>query len=281
MKFIQQMKKSFKRLFRVFWIFLALVIVFIGYCYLETYLLTTRQITIHSKDLPDSFDGFRIVFVSDIHHGPYFSLNRVKDLVSKINALNPDAIILGGDYSHRDPKYIKPFFDEIQNLHAKYGIYGVLGNHDHWEGAELTLSLMERNGIYICDNKSYWLNNGSDSIKIGGVGDLWEDVQIPDSTLHDVKPSDFCILISHNPDYLENLDKEKIDLTLSGHTHGGQISVFGLWSPVLPSKYGQKYSYGLMKFDNCQSYITSGIGTITPPLRFCMRPEFVVITLEK
>ena len=222
----------------------------------------------------------KIVFISDIHHGPYFSLDRVESLVEDINELSPDIIMMGGDYVHRDKKYIRPAFEAFGKFKAKYGIYAVLGNHDHWEDALLASQLMKKNGFKICDNKSSWLRIGNDSIKIGGVGDLWVDRQVLDSTVHDVRKKDFCILISHNPDYIEKMDKEFVDLTLSGHTHGGQVTLFGLWAPKLPSKYGQKYRYGLKQFGSMQAYITSGVGTITPPLRFFCRPEIALIELK-
>jgi len=109
---------------------------------------------------------------------------------------------------------------------------------------------------------------------------LWEDTQELDSTIFDLKTSDFSILISHNPDYLEYMQNDLIDFTLSGHTHGGQMTFWGMWAPILPSKYGQKYRYGIKQFGNMISYISSGIGTITPPLRFFCRPEIVLINLQ-
>jgi len=187
---------------------------------------------------------------------------------------------MGGDYVHREAKYIEPLFNEFRNLKTKGGIYAVLGNHDHWEDATLTKQMMLRNGINICDNKSYWVKINSDSIKIGGVGDLWEDTQELDSTIYDLKKTDFSILISHSPDFIETMPKDLVDFTLSGHTHGGQMTFFGLWAPILPSKYGQKYRYGLKQFGKMQSYISSGVGTITPPMRFFCRPEIVLIHLQ-
>lgn len=140
---------------------------------------------------------------------------------------------------------------------------------------------MQKSKIKMCDNKSYWIKIDSDSIKIGGVGDLWEDSQLPENTLFDVKEENYCILISHNPDFLENWVDKNVDLTLSGHTHGGQVTLFGLWAPLLSTKFGQKYRYGLIQKENTISYITSGIGTITPPLRFFCRPEIVIFELRK
>lgn len=269
-----------KKLLRKFLILNALFVILIAYCHIETRWIKTKKIDLISKDIPKSFIGKKIVFITDIHHGPFLSIERVRKLVERINKLEPDYILMGGDYVHREPEFIKPVFNEFSNLKSKYGIYAVLGNHDHWENAELTRQMMIRNGIKICDNKSYWAKIGEDSIKIGGVGDLWEDSQELDSTTFDLKKSDFSILISHSPDYLENMPNSLIDFSLSGHTHGGQITFFGIFAPILPSKYGQKYRYGLKQYGDLQSYISSGIGTITPPLRFFCRPEIVLINLQ-
>jgi len=271
---------NFKKCRRAFLKLLIICIIILGYCHFETRWTKLKSITIYNADIPESFNGKKIIFITDIHHGPFLSIERVVKLVKQINELQPDIILMGGDYVHRDPNYIKPVFDELRKLKSKYGIYAVLGNHDHWENGELTRKMMVRNGINICDNRSYWAKTGNDSIKLGGVGDLWEDIQLVDKTISDLKKSDFCILLSHNPDYLEKLNTDLIDLTLSGHTHGGQMTLFGLWAPILPSKYGQKYRHGLKIFREMKSYISSGIGTITPPLRFACRPEIVIINLK-
>lgn len=249
--------------------------------YLETRWIKTNEVEIKSPDIPRSFDSKTIVFVSDIHHGPYFSKQRVRKLVSRINNLSPEIILLGGDYVQRNPKYIEPFFDEAMNLEAKAGIYGVLGNHDHWEDEVLSRNFMTQCGIEICDNASYWVHINSDSIKIGGVGDLWEDDQILENTTHDLNSNDFCVLISHNPDYFEQMNSNLIDLAVAGHTHGGQITFFGNSAPVLPIVNGEKYRYGLKTKGDAFLYITSGVGTVTPPVRFFCRPEIVVFNLVK
>ena len=270
-----------KILVKIFFSLIIIGIIFLAYCYLETRWVKTKKIEIKSTDIPIDFNNKKIVFITDIHHGKFLSIGRVKKLVKRINKLEPDIIIMGGDYVHQEQKYIKPVFDEFKNLNPKIGIYAVLGNHDHWEDAELTKKMMLQNGINICDNKSYWVEIKNSRIKIGGVGDMWEDAQIIDSTINDLQESDFSILISHSPDYIENMQTDLIDLTLAGHTHGGQMTFFGIWAPIIPSKYGQKYRYGLKKFGKMNVYISSGIGTITPPLRFFCRPEIVLINLEK
>lgn len=284
-----KLKKTIKHLL----IIILSGIVLLIYASLETRWIKITHVSIESKDIPASFDGKRIVFISDIHHGAALSIERVKKLVQRINDLHPDVIILGGDYTSRENKYIKPLFDELRNLKSKYGIYGVMGNHDYFVNGDLTKKMMVRNGIKLCDNKSYWLKISRDSIKIGGVDD--PDGQKPesDSTVFDVHRKDFCILISHRPEYIDQLNTDLVDLTLSGHTHGGQVTFFGLWAPVLPTendlwaglsltKESQKYRYGLIHpKSGMQSYITSGIGTRSPHFRFFCRPEIAVLELKK
>lgn len=284
-----KLKKRTKRIL----IILFLGIVFLTYSSLETRWIKITNVTIESPDIPTAFDGKRIVFVSDIHHGEALSRERVKKLALRINELHPDIIILGGDYISFEEKYIGQVFAELKNLKSNYGIYGVLGNHDCFVNDTLTQKMMVGDGIKDCDNKSYWLRINSDSIKIGGVIDPDGGKPESDSTVFDVHRKDFCILITHRPEFIKHLNTDLVDLTLSGHTHGGQITFFGLWAPILPTENGlwaavslsaetQKYRYGLIQpRPNMQSYITSGIGTRFPDIRFFCRPEIAVLKLKK
>ena len=247
----------------------------------EPRLLAVREIEIVDSDIPASFDGKRIAFLTDIHHGPYFSLERVRNVVARTNALHPDLILLGGDYSHRSAHYIVPCLAELARLDAPLGKFGVLGNHDHWYDAELTRRSMQTAGIEVLDNHAEWIMLGDGRIRVGGVGDLWEDSQEPPATTSEVRDEDFVILLSHNPDYVEEIRTTAIDLVLSGHTHGGQVSFFGLWAPITPSRYGQKYRSGIVRTAFTTAIISNGIGTITPPLRLFARPEILLIHLRR
>lgn len=258
------------------------------YSYYEARNVIVREMTFTDKDLPESFVGKKIIFVSDIHVNEYFKGENVSDLVERINERNPDIIILGGDYTRKEEKYSQSFFKEISKLESTFGVYTVLGNHDHWEDANLIQAGLVNCGFNICDNKSYWIKNGKDSIKIGGVGDYWTDKQLLENTISDVKESDFCLLISHNPDYMEELDSNLVSLVLSGHTHAGQVTFFGFWAPIMPStghpeypQTGLKYRYGWKEKGNTKLYITSGVGVGGFPLRFFARPEIVEMILTK
>ncbi|MFB6319581.1 metallophosphoesterase [Saccharicrinis sp. FJH54] len=262
-------------------LFLITGLLLLGYAHLEIYRIKTKHITVYSEHLPGTFENKKLIFISDVHLGPYMSQKRVKKIVNRINALKPDIILLGGDYIDMRARYIKPVFDELKNLQAPLGIFGVLGNHEFIEDPQQVKQKFHEFNMHLCDNASFWIKEGQDSIKIGGVGDLWESDQHIDQTVNDVNDSDFCILLSHNPDYTETLNTNKVDLMLSGHTHGGQVTFFGLWAPLLPSEYGQKYRYGLKQINQTQLYITSGTGVVGVPFRFFCRPEIVEITLKK
>ena len=273
----KNMKKEKKRVF--IYIGLTMLSLFVN-IFIEPYFLEDKVINITSNDVPQEFNNLRIVFISDIHHGPFFNIERVKKLVEKINIKNPDIIMLGGDYVHRSPKYIKPCFNELRNLKASLGVFGVLGNHDHWEDAELTKISMRQVGIHQLDNTAFWVYKNGQKIKIGGVGDYFEDIQDINPTIKDANVNDFVILLTHNPDYVENIKTKKIDLVLGGHTHGGQVTLFGLWAPVVPSRYGQKYRTGIINNENTKVIVSNGIGTITPPVRFFARPQIITVVLK-
>jgi predicted MPP superfamily phosphohydrolase len=260
---------------------LACAALFVLYAFLEPYWLTVTEVTIASADVPPAFDGLRMAFLTDIHHGPYFSLDRVRSVVRRTNALHPDLILLGGDYVHRQTRYIVPCFQVLAGLQAPLGVFGVLGNHDHWQGAVLTSQSMIEAGIEWVNNRSVWVERNGARIKIGGVGDLWEGSQNLQATVGDVLPSDWVILLSHNPDYAEQLNTDLVDLQLSGHTHGGQVTLFGLWAPLLPSTSGQKYRSGVVSTAHTVVVVSRGIGTITPPVRLFCRPEIVIVRLSR
>lgn len=250
-------------------------IVLCAYVFIEPYWLVTTEYDIYDPQIPAEFDGYEIVFVADIHHGPFFSYERVENLRDKINEFDADLILLGGDYVHRGPAYIEPAFDGLTGLSANDGAFGVLGNHDHWDGAEATRDGFAKADITVIDNRRIVIPRGKSIIHLSGVGDYDEGFQ-KFSREEDV----FTILVSHNPDYAPELTNEKPSLMLCGHTHGGQVTFFGLWAPILPSKYGNQFRYGKINYNGIKMIVTSGVGTITPPVRFFARPEIVKITLH-
>jgi len=272
------MRKFF---FIVFLILVTALAGLFGYGFFEANELIVRRVDFAHPKIPPAFDGTTVAFLADIHCSRYFYFTRkkVRDLVEKVNRLKPDLILLGGDYvsGHR---YIASSYAELKNLKAPLGVYGVLGNHDHWADAESSRREMKKSQIPLLENSAVWIKKGGAEIRLGGVGDWWEGTQDLKATMRNTKKNDFVLLLSHNPDYLETLPKEGPDLVLCGHTHGGQVTMFGLWAPCVSSRYGEKYRSGRKEIKSGTAFISNGIGTVVLPIRFFAPPEILLITLK-
>jgi hypothetical protein len=170
-------------------------------------------------------------------------------------------------------------------------VVGVLGNHDWWEGRPQTQRAFERAEIPLIDNGRLFVTTGrtlrpsaASGLCLAGVDDLWEGYPEYHMALDGVPKSMPRILLSHNPDVAEEprflADRWRVDLMLSGHTHGGQIRIPGLGTPMIPSRYGQKYASGLVQGPGCPVFVCRGIGTTIMPLRLGVPPEIAVIELK-
>lgn len=249
------------------------------YTLMEAKWCRVLEVTLKIARLPKPFVGTTVAFLADVHHGPFVPRSYIQHVVAMTNALNPDLVLLGGDYVHRHPRYIAPSIAELGKLRGKLGRFAVLGNHDNWEDGPATQAALAASGITELTNTGVWLNRDGARLRLCGVGDLWTEQQNLMAALEPTSHSDAVILLSHNPDYVETLTDRRVSLVLSGHTHGGQVVVPGYGAPMVPSRYGQKYVRGLVQGPVCPVFITRGVGTVTPPVRFCCRPEVVLITL--
>jgi len=255
------------------------------YSFLEAKWCCVVRQTIVLPNLPRAFRGTTVALLADVHHGPFVPLSYIQHVVAMANALKPDLTLLAGDYVHRHHSYIALGINELGKLQARLGRFAVRGNHDnhsyHDDHVYQTNSSAALADAELPDlnNAGVWLERGCARLRVCGVGDLWTDRQDLDSALGDATERDAVLLLSHNPDFAETISDPRVGLVLSGHTHGGQIVVPGLGAPIVPSRYGQKYLYGLVQAPTCQVFITRGVGTISPPVRFLCRPEVVLITL--
>lgn len=269
--------------------------------------------TVESQKLPPSFNGYRIVQISDLHVGTWGNdTTFISKLVNQINSLTPDVIFFTGDIVNRQTKELKPFLNILSKLTAKDGVYSVLGNHDYgdyvdWKDPKLRdenntlLALsMKQMGWRLLNNERVWLRSGNDSILLAGV-ENWGDppfptygsleMAIPSSpdSIVNQNDSNFKILLTHNPEHWnrEVADKTNINLTLSGHTHGMQTMMkigSKKWSPA---KYryelwGGKFSRCNEKGDTTHLYVNIGAGEVGMPSRLLgAYPEITVITLMR
>jgi predicted MPP superfamily phosphohydrolase len=255
------------------------------YPFLEAKWCRVVRRTIALPNLPPPFRGTTVALLADVHHGPVVPLAYIRHVVAMTNALKPDIIALAGDFVHRHDSYIAPAIDELGNLEGALGRFAVRGNHDNqdYHGMRnfrpLSRAALAEARIPDLYNTGAWLERSGARMRICGVGDLWTDHQDLETALGDATENDAVLLLSHNPDFVETIRDCRVGLVLSGHTHGGQIVVPGYGAPVVPSRYGQKYLYGLVDGPCCPVFVTRGVGTVTPPVRFLCRPEVVLITL--
>ncbi len=262
-----------------------------GYSVLiEPQRLHVRAYEFPIRDLPAELDGLRIVQVSDTHYGPFITLPYLQHAVEHANALKGDLIILTGDYVHRSPMVIERGISVFADLKARFGAVAVLGNHDHWEDADACRAAFKRIGIPCIDNARRFLTPDGfsetpytqRSLCIGGIGDLWEDRTNFAAATRDALPDMPRIVLSHNPDAAEKAPKSlRIDLMCSGHTHGGQVWIPGVGTPVVPSKFGQKYAGGVCEGPTCPVLVSRGVGMAFMPVRFGVPPEIGAITLRR
>ncbi len=244
------------------------------------------------RDLPLTLEGLRIVQLTDVHHGPWIPLEHVHEIVQTINGLHPDLIFLTGDYVYQSSTYIAPVIAALSQLRAKIGVVGVLGNHDWWENGPMTKREFARVGIPLIDNTRMFLSPDRQLVQklkkglcIAGVGDFYEDEQLYKKALGSMARSIPRILLSHNPDVAEEPEirdrRFRVDAMLCGHTHGGQVYVPLLGTPVVPSRYGQKYSSGWVQGPACPVYICRGTGHSMLPIRIGVPPEIAMFELQR
>jgi len=262
-------------------IFIVFTLVCFLYSFIEPYLIEEKVTIIQDGDVPNNFVGKKIIFASDFHLDKFSSPERVADIVSRINTIEPDIIILGGDYVTDNEEYLKPCFVELARLKAPLGVYGITGNHDSAADYNLTVKYMEEAGIIPLENEAQWIEIDGQKIKLGGVKTSYGEISDAEPTTDDTRADDFVILISHNPDFAEELHTDRIDLMIAGHTHGGQVTFFGLWAPYIPSDYGQKYLKSFQVTNGIPVLVSNGVGTSALPIRFFARPQINIIVLEK
>jgi len=238
--------------------------------------------TICVRGISPAFDGIRVALLSDFHHGKMVSSQMIRDSVTLANSLDPDLIALGGDYVHRGKEWVEACFHELAELRAPLGVFGVLGNHDHYSGtADSVRKAMGRADILDLTNCGADIRRGGESLRVCGVGDLWQEKQMLGPALAGVRRAESAILLSHNPDYVERLRDERVGLVLSGHTHGGQCVFPLIGAPVLPSRFGQKYASGLCQGPVAKAFVTTGVGHSFPPIRVNCPAEVALLTLTR
>jgi predicted MPP superfamily phosphohydrolase len=228
--------------------------------------------------------GLKIAVLSDLHVGaPHRSLSRLKEIVTATNAEKADLIVLLGDFVIQDVvggRFVEPepIAAELGELHATLGVVSVLGNHDWWYDGMRVRKALESENIRVLENQNLQVTYRGQMFWLCGLADLWTrgDRLLP--TLGGIADSEPILVIMHNPDVFSNMPA-RVSLSLAGHTHGGQVKFPFIGRPIVPSRFGQRFAYGLIEENGRKLYVSGGIGTSIIPVRFGVPPEIVVLTL--
>ena len=246
----------------------------------------------------------KIAVIADLHAcDPWMSLEHIEAIVERTNALDADIIVMLGDYvaGHRHvTRYIAAgeWAPVLAGLKAPLGVHAILGNHDWWsdkavqqqgQGPTVARRALEAAGIPVYENDAMRLTKAGRPFWLAGLGDQLaylparrfrpvKRIGVDDlaTTLGKVTDDAPVVLLAHEPDVAMRVPA-RVALQLSGHTHGGQVRLFG-WSPVVPSRYGEKFAYGHVR-ENCDVIVSGGLGCSIMPFRLGVPPEIVLVTL--
>ncbi len=240
-------------------------------------------------NLPDAFHGYRIAQISDIHFDEYTEPWFVRRVVSQVNRLMPDLVLLTGDYISNTPLgqgfaagAILRCAEALRDLACPLR-FAVMGNHDSFLGPPLVRAALATASVPLLVNQHVAIERAGERLWLGGVADTVTNV--PDLSLAiPARPDGPVLLLCHEPDYADAVRAHPrgplVDLMLSGHTHGGQIRLPFLGPLILPAG-GQKYVEGLFRLGQMQLYVNRGIGTVGLPLRLNCPPEITLFTLKR
>lgn len=241
--------------------------------------------------LPEAFDGFTIVQLSDFHYDPYLSIIAIRHAVDLANSLNPDLLVLTGDFitvpvmasyfRNRGHAALnaEPCADILSQIRAPMGRFCVLGNHDVGTHKRLITEILGSHQLPVLDNQSFPLERNGARLWIAGVDDCLDGQPDFDLALKGIPKDDAVIMLAHEPDVADRVKTYPVDLQLSGHSHGGQVWIPGIGAPWLP-RLARKYPRGLRKLGALTLYTNFGLGTIRLPIRLYCPPEVTFITLR-
>jgi predicted MPP superfamily phosphohydrolase len=222
----------------------------------------------------------RIVFASDFHAGPATASPLIEMAVEQIAALEPDLLLLGGDFVSIDPRHGTPLFARLARLHAPLGRYAVLGNHDYWSGAPSVVAQLQDAGIELLTNRTVRLPPPFEPVTISGLDDYTSGEPDGDAAL--AAAGEIRVVLMHQPSGLEQLGDHQFDVALCGHTHGGQIAWRGgVPLMVASGPLSRQYNAGRYDLPGQRTLIVSrGVGCGTLPIRINAPSSVVLCTLR-
>jgi predicted MPP superfamily phosphohydrolase len=244
-----------------------------------------RRCEVELPNLPRALDGVRVAVVSDLHAGaPHVGPGKLRRIVSRVNAEQPDLVALLGDFvdpgvalgSDVPPEAVAA---RLRELSPPLGSFAVLGNHDWLADGKQVAARLRDAGIAVLENDAAAVEARGVRLWLAGLADPSERRPRLDETLALVPEGEPVLLLSHRPDVFPSVP-ERVSLTLAGHTHGSQVDLPLVRERVTPSRYGSRYAGGLVEERRRRMFVSTGIGTSRLPIRFRAPPELALLTFR-
>ncbi|MBK3495919.1 metallophosphoesterase [Viridibacillus sp. YIM B01967] len=268
-----------KKVFRI----IVGVLLVVSFCILNNKLLVTTTYKIESKKLPKAFDGMRIVQVSDLHDATFG--NQQERLIKKVQEAKPNAIFLTGDVIDRNRYDLEGSMQAVAGFVKIAPVYYVTGNHEIATNrvSEIKAALTEL-GVEVLSNNTIPFEKDGETIQIVGIEDplAGTDTQsMLDTALYHQSDTSFKLLLAHRPEKMQTYAKNDIDITFSGHAHGGQFRLPGVGGLISPGQgFFPKYTAGTFTVGNMTQVISRGLGNSLMPVRLLNLPEIIVVELH-
>lgn len=279
------MKKiSFKNILKIL-LLLTFSILFVKAFFIEPDKIIVHKVTLKLNNWDKKHDNLKIAIISDIHFGaPFINTEKLEKIVELSNKERPDLILLPGDFVSNGvigEKFVNSevVANILSKLKSKYGMVAVLGNNDWGYNGKKVILALENKKITVLENNAKKLIINGKPLWIAGVADLIKRFPDIDAALSKINDKTPVLLLSHNPDVFPFVPN-RVNLTISGHTHGGQVNLPVLGRLIVPSGFGDRYAFGHIHENNKDLYVSTGIGTSMIPVRFGVLPEIDILTIK-
>ncbi len=242
--------------------------------------ITRKELTL--PHWPQALDGFRVAQLTDLHFRPGYDDALIAKACKKLADEKPDLITLTGDFVIRDPSSLPELFRALKGISAQHGVIASPGNHDRWHCSTSQLRKeIEGAGFTYLQNQGSKIHIKGENIFINGLDSIWAGRPDPRKAWQSRLKGEPVIALVHEPDPFAELHlSQPLDLQLSGHTHGGQCRVpFTHYSPAQVN-FGRKFIYGHFEMNRSQLFVSRGLGTVGPRVRFACSPELAILTLR-